>query len=83
MSERQIEILLVEDNQDDVELTLHTLRKENLANDIHVARDGEEAQVRTELRVAAPRRIQPRGGLRIATRRPSAAPGLSGTRIRA
>jgi CheY-like chemotaxis protein len=43
MSERQIEILLVEDNQDDVELTLHTLRKENLANNIHVARDGEEA----------------------------------------
>jgi two-component system, response regulator len=43
MSERQVEILLVEDNQDDVELTLHTLRKENLANNIHVARDGEEA----------------------------------------
>ncbi len=43
MTERQIEILLVEDNQDDVELTLHTLRKENLANNIHVARDGEEA----------------------------------------
>jgi CheY-like chemotaxis protein len=35
--------LLVEDNQDDVELTLHALRKENLANNIHVARDGEEA----------------------------------------
>jgi len=33
----------VEDNQDDVELTLHALRKENLANNIHVARDGEEA----------------------------------------
>lgn len=43
MSERQIEILLVEDNRDDVELTLHALRKENLANNIHVARDGEEA----------------------------------------
>jgi CheY-like chemotaxis protein len=43
MTERQIEILLVEDNQDDVELTLHALRKENLANSIHVARDGEEA----------------------------------------
>jgi CheY-like chemotaxis protein len=37
--------LLVEDNdnKDDVELTLHALRKENLANHIHVARDGEEA----------------------------------------
>lgn len=43
MPERQIEILLVEDNQDDVELTLHALRRENLANHIHVARDGEEA----------------------------------------
>ena len=43
MTERQIEILLVEDNADDVELTLHALRKENLANNIHVARDGEEA----------------------------------------
>lgn len=43
MPDRQIEILLVEDNLDDVELTLHALRKENLANHIHVARDGEEA----------------------------------------
>ena len=43
MPDRQIEILLVEDNKDDVELTLHALHKENLANHIHVARDGEEA----------------------------------------
>ena len=43
MTDRQIEILLIEDNNDDVELTLHALRKENLANHIHVARDGEEA----------------------------------------
>jgi CheY-like chemotaxis protein len=43
MNNRQVEILLVEDNKDDVELTLHALRKENLANNIHVARDGEEA----------------------------------------
>ena len=43
MMQRQIEILLVEDNQDDIELTLHALRKENLANNIHVAHDGEEA----------------------------------------
>lgn len=43
MTDRQIEILLVEDNNDDVELTLRALRKENLANSIHVARDGEEA----------------------------------------
>lgn len=38
-----IEILLVEDNPADVELTLHVLRQNNLANKIHVARDGEEA----------------------------------------
>jgi two-component system response regulator len=43
MTRQQIEILLVEDNKDDVELTLHALRKENLANSIRVARDGEEA----------------------------------------
>ncbi len=40
---QSVEILLVEDNQDDVELTLRALRKNNLANEIHVARDGEEA----------------------------------------
>ncbi len=43
MTNEQVEILLVEDDPDDVELTLHALRKENLANKIHVARDGEEA----------------------------------------
>lgn len=43
MTDSQIEILLVEDNQDDVELTLHALRRENLANHIRVVRDGEEA----------------------------------------
>ena len=43
MSAAEFEILLVEDNPKDVELTLHALRKENLCNHIHVARDGEEA----------------------------------------
>ena len=38
-----IEILLVEDNAEDIELTLHALRREKLANRIEVARDGEEA----------------------------------------
>ena len=38
-----VEILLVEDDQNDMDLALHTLRKENLANKIYVARDGEEA----------------------------------------
>jgi two-component system response regulator len=43
MSEHPVEILLVEDNPNDVELTLHALRKHNIANNIHVARDGAEA----------------------------------------
>ena len=43
MTSLQVDILLVEDNTEDMELTLHALRKENLANNIHVARDGEEA----------------------------------------
>ena len=41
--DKEVEILLVEDNPADVELTLHALRRDNLANQIHVARDGEEA----------------------------------------
>jgi CheY-like chemotaxis protein len=40
---KPIEILLVDDSLPDVELTVHTLRKNNLANSIHVARDGKEA----------------------------------------
>ena len=38
-----IEILLVEDNPQDLKLTLRALKMANLANHIHVARDGEEA----------------------------------------
>lgn len=37
------EILLVEDNQYDVELTLRALQKQNLADKVFVLRDGEEA----------------------------------------
>ncbi len=36
-------ILLVEDNPDDVELTMRALRKNNIANKVVVAGDGEEA----------------------------------------
>jgi two-component system, response regulator len=43
MSPHEIEILLVEDNSADAELTLHALRKSALMNHIHHARDGEDA----------------------------------------
>ena len=43
MNERPIEILLVEDNPNDVELALHALKKNNIANRIEVVRDGAEA----------------------------------------
>jgi two-component system response regulator len=43
MAPDMVEILLVEDNPADVELTLHTLRQGKLANWIQVVRDGEEA----------------------------------------
>jgi len=36
-------ILLVEDNPDDVELTLRALKKNNIANEVVVAGDGAEA----------------------------------------
>jgi len=39
----EIEILLVEDNPNDVELALRALKKHNLANKVHVAKDGAEA----------------------------------------
>lgn len=38
-----VEILLVEDNPDDVDLALHALKKNKLANNIVVVRDGAEA----------------------------------------
>ncbi len=36
-------ILLVEDNLDDVELTLRSLKKHNISNEVVVTRDGAEA----------------------------------------
>jgi len=36
-------ILLVEDNPDDVTLTLHALKKSNITNEVVVAQDGKEA----------------------------------------
>jgi two-component system response regulator len=38
-----VEILLIEDNPRDAELTLRALRKNNLANNVLIAEDGEEA----------------------------------------
>jgi two-component system response regulator len=43
MNMNEVDILLVDDSQDDVDLTLHALRTENLANRVFIARDGEEA----------------------------------------
>jgi len=43
MAEEIVEILLVEDNPNDAELTLRALMKNNLANRIDIVRDGAEA----------------------------------------
>jgi len=43
MNANKVEILLVEDNPTDVELTLRALKKHNLANHVEVVNDGAEA----------------------------------------
>lgn len=43
MPDQRGDILLVEDNPNDVKLTLHAFKTANLANTVHVARDGVEA----------------------------------------
>jgi two-component system response regulator len=43
MAADPIEILLVEDNPNDEELTLYALKKNNITNQIQVVRDGAEA----------------------------------------
>lgn len=43
MSDERVDILLVEDNPNDVKLTLNAFAIANLANSVHVARDGVEA----------------------------------------
>jgi len=43
MTRQEYEILLVEDDPADAELTVLSLRKEGLANHIEIARDGAEA----------------------------------------
>jgi two-component system response regulator len=43
MIEASADILLVEDNPNDIKLTLHAFKAANLANRVHVVRDGVEA----------------------------------------
>ena len=43
MANNEVEILLVEDNPDDVQLTLRELRRHHFANRVQVVRDGSEA----------------------------------------
>jgi two-component system response regulator len=43
MNAGEVDILLADDSQDDIDLTLHTLRSEKLANRVFVVRDEEEA----------------------------------------
>ena len=43
MIRQRADILLVEDNPNDIKLTLHAFETANLGNTIHVARDGVEA----------------------------------------
>ncbi len=43
MNDNSVEILLVEDNPNDEMLALHAFKKHNLANKVHVVRDGAEA----------------------------------------
>src|ERR1700691_5109057 len=45
MNSNEIDILLVDDSQDDVDLTLAALRAERLPNHVFVAHDGEVALV--------------------------------------
>jgi two-component system response regulator len=43
VSDEEVEILLVEDNESDLELTLRALKKINLTNKVLAVRDGAEA----------------------------------------
>lgn len=42
-SERKVEVLLVEDDPRDAELTMHAFKRANFTNPVHLVRDGVEA----------------------------------------
>jgi CheY-like chemotaxis protein len=60
VSAQTVEILLVEDNPSDVELTLHAFEKHKVANRVHVVRDGQEALDYLFGTGAQPDRVQPK-----------------------
>lgn len=43
MKNREIEVLLVDDNESDVRLTIEALKESKVSNRLHVAEDGEDA----------------------------------------
>jgi len=43
MNKKEVKILLVEDNEGDIVLTLEALKEAKVSNDIQVVKDGEEA----------------------------------------
>lgn len=43
MDNKQFQVVLIEDNEQDVELALYALQSENLGDRVHVIRDGQEA----------------------------------------
>jgi two-component system response regulator len=43
MNPNSVEVLLVEDNINDAELTIRELKKHNMANNLFHVKDGEEA----------------------------------------
>jgi two-component system response regulator len=43
MADERADFLLVEDNPNDIKLTLHAFETANLANSVHIVRDGVEA----------------------------------------
>ncbi len=43
MSEDRTDILLVEDNPNDIEMTIYALRRNSITANVHACRDGTEA----------------------------------------